>query len=772
MVLGNHGHQRRRLALLAVLAAAGEVGRSRDQLLLLFWPDATQARARHSLEQLLYAIRSSIDEEAFAGVNPVSLNAKVIASDLGDFQAALERGELEDAVNAYGGPFLDGFYLSDSPEFEQWADAERRRIQRSFSGALESLATSADSARDHIAAVRWWRRLTETDPVSSRSAEGLIRALMNTGDYAAALQYAEQYERVVRQELGTSVGPAVTSLVAEARRIAELRPPAVSKSKRPAHEPAAPTTAPLPPIAAATDVPRVDAQQLDERAAIEVVNPREKTPPTARRRALYATAAAIVLSIIGVGAWLRPKPAEKVAPIASERSIAVLPFLNVNGDRENAALVDGLSEEMIAVLAKIPNLRVTSRTSAFAFRNSRASLRSIGDSLGVANILEAAVQRSGSQLRVHVRLVDAKEGSTRWSETYDRELKDIFVVQSEIAGAVARALDLHLGQNTRGRIARGSTTNIAAYELFLRGNDPTLTRSDSAAGAGLEYFRQAIRLDPNYAAAYAGYGRLRLRSRFDGNREIPLRDRMILAEQAARKAIALDPTLGEPHAVLSFIRRRNYDHAAAESEMKRAIELDPGNAHFREWLVQLYVALNRPREALIEGERAVRLDPLSATANAELARALMLNDRCDEALARVEQLRSLTPPLLRAGGIAVDCYARKKMWTEAIAEAERNAANSGSRGQARLGYLLARAGRNEEARRILSSLLARSKQVGGGAFEVAIVYAGLDEKDKAFEWLDKSVEDRSLEVEGLQTIADDLKSDARFTRIRRRVGLQ
>jgi TolB-like protein/DNA-binding SARP family transcriptional activator/tetratricopeptide (TPR) repeat protein len=760
-VLGQHGHQRRRLALLAVLAAAGERGRSRDQLLLLFWPDATQARARHSLEQLLYAIRSSIDEDAFAGMNPVRLNPQVIASDVAEFQDALEHGDLEGAVKAYRGPFLDGFYLTDAPEFEQWLDAERGRLERAFSGALERLASNAAAAKDHATAVRWWQRLAETDPVSSRNATGLMRALMNAGDHAAALQYAERYEAVVEQELGTSVGPAVANLVAEVRAKANAEPSVASKSSAQVRQ-SIPPVAPSPPAPMPTDMKTADATTVHQLPA----------QGSTRSRAPYVIGILAVMAVIVTGSWLRSKLDDGTAPVAAERSIAVLPFLNVNGDQQNASIVDGLSEEMIAVLAKIPNLRVISRTSAFAFRNSNANVRSIADSLGVANILEAAVQRSGSQIRVHVRLVDARVGSTRWSETYDRELKDIFSVQSDIAGAVARELDLRLGEGALGRIRRGSTRNIAAYELYLRGNDPALTRSDSGARAGLEYFRHAIELDSNYAAAYGAFARMQLRSRFVGDRELPMRDRLPLAEQAARKAIQLDPSLGEPHAILSRVRRLNYDLASAEAEMKRAVELEPANARFREWLVQLYVAIERPADALVEGRRAVQLDPLSPTANGELAHALLANDRCDEALAQLEKLKSLRPPLLRAAGIAADCHVRRKMWPEAIAELQRTAANAGTRGQAGLGYVLARAGRTDEARRILTVLIDRSRRINGDAFEVALVYAGLGEDDQAFAWLDKAVEDRSFDLEELSTIADDLRSDPRFGLLRRRVGLQ
>ena len=216
-VLGDHGHQRRRLALLAVLAASGERGRSRDQLLGLFWPEVPQARARHSLDQLLYALRTSLDENLFGGGNPVQLNAALINSDVGDFSDALARRDLESAIALYRGPFLDGFYLNDAPEFEQWMDAERRRIERTYTDALEHLAKSLEDANDPSAVAPLLHKLIDIDPVSSKHAVGLIRALMNAGDHTAALRYAERYEAIVERELGTGVGPAVAELVAEVR---------------------------------------------------------------------------------------------------------------------------------------------------------------------------------------------------------------------------------------------------------------------------------------------------------------------------------------------------------------------------------------------------------------------------------------------------------------------------------------------------------------------------------------------------------------------------
>jgi serine/threonine-protein kinase len=745
--------------LLAVLAAAGERGRSRDQLLGLFWPEATQARARHALEQLLYSLRNSIGESVFATSNPVRLNPEVVDSDVRAFAAALAGGELEAAVDQYGGPFLDGFYLDDAPEFERWVESERTRLATLYTDALNRLAQRADAARDHTAAVRWWRTLVQADPLSSKHATGLIGALMNAGDHAAALQYAERYEATVAEDLGTSVGPAVASLVAEVRARATSDPVTVS---RPASAPprprgpagaTAPDTAPEPVIAP----------------------PNELRQPERARRRLTPTAVAVVAAsaVIATAAVLRATLHARAPSPGSEPSVAVLPLANVSRNPQDAALVDGITEELIGVLARLGGLRVTARTSAFLFKNSRADVRRIADSLGVSYIVEGGVQRADSEVRVDVRLVDARDGSTRWSETYDRKLHDIFAVQSDIASEVARELDVRLRGNTFARYGYAPTPNIAAYELYLHGSDPALMRGDSSVRRGLDYFRRAIALDSNYAAAYAGLARVHTRLARGGDTTLSVREHMDSAEHAARKAVALNDSLGEAHAALAIVRRDNVDLASAETELKRAVSLEPMTARFHLWLAQLHAFRGRPAEAMAEARLAVTLDPLSPNAAGELARALFVSGRCNEALAQLAKLSGLQPPLLRARSIAAQCYARMGMWPEAIAEARKNTVSAGVPAQGLLGHVLARAGRTDEARQILRALLDQhTRRAADGAFEVAAVYAGLGERDRAFAWLDTALANRSIMLEHLPIILDALSSDPRADDFRRRLGIQ
>jgi TolB-like protein/DNA-binding SARP family transcriptional activator/Tfp pilus assembly protein PilF len=747
-ILGAHGRHKRRLALLSAVAAAGERGRSRDQLLVSFWPDASQVRARHSLDQLLYALRNSLSDEVFAGVNPLRINESVVESDVANFVSACERQEYATAVDCYGGPFLDGFYLGDSPEFEQWVDAERARLAAKYTDALERLARAAGMADDHSSAVRWWRALTECESLSGQYAAGYMRALIHAGDSAAALRHAERHAALLAQELGVEPGPEVSKLVGELR----------TKSKWPSVIDEQPSAA---------VVSRVE----------EVSPPRADSAPRISKRrqrrdwVRYAAGLFAVALLVAGARWAIAVRGNARDPAAGTGpSIAVLPLANVGEIAENAAIVDGLTDELISVLSKLERLKIVSRASSLAFKNSNLDARRIADSLGVTHLLRTSVQKDSTRLRVRVQLIEGRDGAMRWAESYDGDLRDVLRAQSEIAAAVARDVDVRLGPDRPSKPKRRSTANVAAHELFLKGNDPTLLRSDSAVRLGLTYLDSAIALDSTFAAAYAARSRLTFRLAFSDDTSMTRHDRIVIAERFAVKALALDDSSADAHATASLIYRRRFDFRSAEPEMKRAITLDPTTAVYHEWLSQQYIMTERPAEALAEARRAVESAPLSATANAELARALLANDRPDEALQVIAEVRSLSPLLLRAGSIAAECYARKGMWREAIEELRPSLAKTGPRGRALYGYLLARAGRTDEARDVLASLLARLKY-GGDAGAIATVYVGLGEKQEALNWLSKASVD-GMPLDNLPMLLRDLAPDPRLQSIRRRLGIE
>jgi DNA-binding SARP family transcriptional activator/TolB-like protein len=757
--------QRHRLALLALLALAPAPGLSRDKVMAYLWPERDSEHARQLLNQAVYQLRKALGEEALLSeLDDLRLNSDVIRVDVLDFEAALSRGDAQRAASLYTGPFLDGFFLSDAPEFEQWVDGERERLASAFARALEALAEAAEEAQDLPAALEWWKRRAAQDPYDSRVALRLMQVLEASGNRGGALQHAAVHGRLLQEEFGVGPSPEVRTLAEQLRSAPAVRLEPGAEQPLP---PEPPRTGPEGGMG--PEAHSISASPL----AIPDPSPAQRQIPAVR----YVVAALLAIAVIfGIGSGSREP--DMPPPTAPEPSIAVLPLRNLTTDHGDAALADGMTEKLISVLGKAEGLRVIASTSVFGFRDRQLDVRSIADSLRVGNLLEGGVQRSGSRLRVQVRLVDGRDGSTRWSETYDREMQDVFAVQDEIGRAVARELGLRLGGATDASQRRQPTQSVAAYELYLRGSDRTLLRNDSTARQGLEYFRQAIALDSTYAAAWAGLGRMYGRVSSAVSRSDRVRY-LALAEEAVQKALALDDSLAEAHAMLGVLRMYHFDFASAELHLTRSIKLDPTRALTHEWLVTLHLWTGTPEQALAHAERALELDPLSPTAHAELARALLGNGRCDEAIEVLDRLAGLQPPLLRVAPMAADCHARQQNWPKAVAVVRPQAELGDPTTLALLGYLLARAGEREEALRIHAEVLTRWRRGDGGALEVAVVYSGLGDIDQALTWLDRAIDDHSINGSPahplhltLGPLFEDLRHDSRFERLRERLGLQ
>jgi serine/threonine-protein kinase len=748
------------MALLALLALAGDRGHSRDKLMSYLWPDRDAERARLLLNQAVYSLRKALGDDALLSVaDDLRLNLERVEVDVVRFEAALERGDHQAAVALYHGPLLDGLFLSDSVEFERWADRERVRLADRYAKALEALADAAESAHDSDRAVHWWKARAAQDPHDSRVAIRLMQALASSGNRAGALQHADIHARLLQEEFGAQPAAEVTALAERLRTApASISIPHVNSAASSARVSSTPTHSQRESAPAALPTPVTAA-------------PRIGRPPLP----VWLAIASLVFGTVFFAA-LWAMWAHKDRPVAakSDRSIAVLPLANQSVDPRDSAWADGMTDALTAILAKNSELRVISSTSAFAYRNRRSDVRSIADSLGVANVLEGGVQKDGTRLRVRVRLLDARDGSSHWSETYDRELRDAFAVQDEIANAVARELGSRLGASTAVTRHREPTTSIAAYELYMHGMDRTLLRSDSAARMGVEYFRRAIALDSTYAGAWAGLARLEARVAANAPRTERYRQ-FAAAEEAARKAISLDDSLAEGYATLGAIQSSQLKLTAAEQNLARAIELDPSRALTHQWMSHLDVFRGRSRDALAHAQRALDLDPLSPDARADFAAALIASDRCDEALTQLKPLFALQPPLLRVTPLLVQCYARKEMWQEAVAVLRSRADAGGTFPSAQLGYVLARSGQRDEALRIQTTLLERWRRGESGAIENVIVAAGLGELDQAFDWLNRSIDDTSVGASAVMIMGpmfEDLRRDPRFNQFRERLGIQ
>ena len=487
-------------------------------------------------------------------------------------------------------------------------------------------------------------------------------------------------------------------------------------------------------------------------------------PRPVRRILAYGLAALGVAAAALAARSLADDPAEPAAAASAAASVAVIPLANLSPDTGDAALAEGMTEELNAMLSRGGTLRVVASTSVRALKDRQLDVRQIADSLRVSHVLEGSVQKIGARLRIQVRLVEARDGSTRWSETYDRQMGDIFAVQDDIARAVAGELDVRLAVAAGGASRpRRYTPSLAAYESYLRGKNSTLFRTVHGRREGIEHLQQAIAADPSFAAAHASLVWMYLNeagSAPDNHREWYAR-----AEQAARTAMALDESLPESHSALAWARMARGDYATAEVELKRAIAIDPAVHRGYEGLARIYMSTGRLVEQLAAARRGLEIDPFSTQAIREMALALNMHGRCDETLELLRPLKDLRPPAGVAGVIRGQCYARKQMWPEAIAEFRWAVETTGARAAlAFLGYALARGYRSDEARVILSDLLA-GRKYSHGAFGIAVVYTGLREYDEAFVWLEQAMEESSSRVYLVDPLFEDLHRDPRFARL-------
>jgi TolB-like protein/DNA-binding SARP family transcriptional activator len=705
---------RKGLALLALLAASGDRGVSRDTAMALLWPDSDGERARTSLRQLIHSLRTQLRAPDLLLASPeLRLDANVISSDVAEFRAALHAGDAATAYSLYGGPFMDGFHVRGGEEVERWVASERASLAQAASRALEQLAVAAGEQGDLAGAAGWWRRLAEAEPLSTRAALGLMRALDASGEHAAALQHARIHELMVAEELGGAPDPSVSALAAELRA-GTAPPPAV-------------VAVPAPNEALDEIVPAggagTAAHQLHREA-------RPGFPSSLRRRLRIALPLAAVLA---VAAAFLLAGRQTVAP-PMDASLVVLPLVNTSARVDDDAISDGLTDNLITALAGVPGLRVIARTSAFAFRNSGADLRLIADSLRVANVVEGSVQRVDDRIKVNVQLVRAADATVLWAATYDRELRDIFAVQDEITTAIVAALSNRLAVAVTLPPRRVPDTR--AYELYLRGRHIFTTRTDRDGITLAEgYFTDALRHDSLLAEAHAGLSDVHTRLAVFGF--APARDSYARAKAAALRALELDSTLAAAHTSLAHAWCvADFDWQRAEDAFRRGIALEPGYTFGRLPFAMCLGSQGRFAEALQQLDLAREFDPLAPAISNLAGRLYVAWQQPDQAIAHLYQALELSPRMDMAWQQLGHAYLQKGMAAEAVDALERAAALSGARDSAHLAYAYAVTGRPDLAAQILTGVLAAPHR-DVLAFHIALAYSGLGNHDQAFAWLER-----------------------------------
>ncbi len=461
-------------------------------------------------------------------------------------------------------------------------------------------------------------------------------------------------------------------------------------------------------------------------------------------------------------------------------SIAVLPFANMSAGSENEYFCDGLAEELLNALAKIENLKVAARTSAFSFKGKNANVGEIGRALNVNSVLEGSVRKSGNRLRITVQLVSAAEGYHLWSERYDREMKDIFDVQDEIALAVVDALKLKLFGAEKVAVLKRYTDNPQAYEFYLKGIYYRWKLTSEEFRKCGDYFHRAVEIDPNFALGYFGLNSYYGYGTAWGLLPMPPEEGWAKAEAAITKGLELDPTMPELQLSLAALKLVNYrEWDEARKRIERAAELNPKIHEIHHLYSSYLLAVGRFDDAIAEARKALELDPLSLNYSRFLSVCFFFARRSDEAVRQFREALELEPNNPSVHEILGGVFYQQGMFAEAVAEWHRAMTLEGDD---KLAAILSRAYAENDfvaavqvvAQERLERLKAKAES---GEFVLAMhfarAYQMLGDKEQAFDWLEKAVDERNVFPLLLNSdpFYDSLRADLRFTALLRRVGL-
>jgi TolB-like protein/Tfp pilus assembly protein PilF len=468
----------------------------------------------------------------------------------------------------------------------------------------------------------------------------------------------------------------------------------------------------------------------------------------------------VVAGYIGFQKWRNPFPNQDI------RSIAILPLVNLSGDPNQEYFADGMTEELIAALGQVPALRVISRTSSMTYKGTKKTLPEIARELRVDGIVEGSIGREGNRVRVITQLVDSRSDQHIWAHSYDRDMTSVLELQSDVARAITDEIRIELTPQERARLNRAQRVNPGAVELYLQGIQRLNSGNPSAA---IELLSQAINKDPGYAAAHAAiagaYGWM-------GEAGWMPYDQAFSKQKAeALKAIELDDSRPEPHLELGVAAmNQNWDWGTQRKEFERALQLNP-NAAVVHWAYANHLnRVGRVNEAISEAKLALQLDPVSSRSYMNTSFIYYFARQYDQAQVQIERAVAMHPDAAETPFPLGIILVEKGQFAQAIREFQKLGDLPHALGH--MGNAYAREGREAEALAILPRLRRHTEKTGIGRYEIALVYAGLKEKEKAFEWLERAYQarDKGLTYLLVDPCLDPLRSDPRFNSLVERIG--
>jgi len=582
-------------ALLSVLATRPpREPVDRDELVALLWPEVPEERARGTLRVTLTRLREDLPEDVLGGKGEqrIWLDASVVDSDVRAFEEAVADDRLREALGYYRGPFLQRVHVPDTPAFNRWAEERRLEYRRE---AYEAALALGERAGDHGEAVEAYRRALDLEPLQEKAAAGLIRALAQQGRRADALKLYRSFRDRVEEELE----------LAPSDRLEELAEQVRAEPSRPGRERGE----------AGMSAPEIDSREEPESPLRTWSTPRRML---ALALGLIAVAGAAVWAGTG-GEQSRGGSTSPPDDFTDRPTVAVLPFYDIKPDAGRGYFARGMHEEVLSQLSKVSGLAVKSRTSVLQYHETEEAIPEISRELGgVTASLEGSVRRAGGQLRITAQLIDSREDTTVWAKNYERDLtpEAIFDVQAELASRIAEALAAELTPEERRRIESPPTSDLAAYDAYLKGRfhvakyheeNAAFVHVDSAIG----FLRRAVSRDTASAPAHAMLG-MACAPVYSASRQPRWRDS---AFAAARRAMRIDSDLAEAHIALGCVHwrvgvagERGHFRTALE-RLERATELQPSSALAAGLLAVAHEFLNHDIETLRWALRAARLAP-------------------------------------------------------------------------------------------------------------------------------------------------------------------